>query len=374
MGETKGKNEGKITILAQHLDELSVGISKIQNGILHTAQVLMERFIEVVSSEFMQGFKNVLSEIGKDILEASKNPNSVFNYSKYEKRLNEVHWAWPYEIEAETLFDILQNVNSEKDFDDAMLKLFTDDKIVNMLGEAKNGVARHHRVLLSQVERGIKGKNYALVNNALLSVIDNSLSVYIRDKGMVKRKGIFQPIIEHFEDYSLDEISEFIFELCMLSNNINYLFDNVDFTKKIQINTNKKARRHAALHGFKYSNKKIDTIMLLNTLVALVKIRPYLRMFENNLEFNRKKQHFKFADDIEERFLQNRVEDTICVMIELNGKITHASAVEYIEKTDYCQNIRGDKRRYISKVLQKMKRKGIIDYVKDDGERYWKYV
>lgn len=61
-------------------------------------------------------------------------------------------------------------------------------------------------------------------------------------------------------------------------------------------------------------------------------------------------------------------------MIELNGKITHASAVEYIEKTDYCQNIRGDKRRYISKVLQKMKRKGIIDYVKDDGERYWKYV
>lgn len=371
MAEDEKQNESSINILARRLGELSAGMNEIINGITKTVQTYASKLVEIASSEFMKDFSSVLQEIGKDILEASNNPNSVFNYSKYENRLNDFHWAWPYEIDAETLLAILQTVDCEKEFDDAMLKLFTDEKITKIIIEAKKKVAKHHKILLSQVENGISNRNYALVNNALMSIIDNSLSVYLEDKGCVTRKNIFKPILKHYENYGLDQIGAFIFDLCMLSNNINFIFDNVDFTQKIDLKTNKVARRHASLHGFSYSNKKIDTIMLLNTLVALMKIRPYLQCFENGIKYNRKKKDFCFTDKMNRKIMKERATDIIDMMMEIEGSVTHNSILKCFEEADIFESFTGDRGKYISKILQSMKQKGIIRRVYKENGWYW---
>ena len=84
MAEDEKQNESSINILARRLGELSAGMNEIINGITKTVQTYASKLVEIASSEFMKDFSSVLQEIGKDILEASNNPNSVFNYSKYE--------------------------------------------------------------------------------------------------------------------------------------------------------------------------------------------------------------------------------------------------------------------------------------------------
>lgn len=371
MSEGKKQNESSINILARRLGELNTGINEIVSGITKTVQTYAGKFMEITTSEFMKNFSSVLQEIGKDILEASNNPNSVFNYSKYEKRLDDMHWAWPYEIDVETIFSILQTVHCEKEFDDEMLKFFNDDKINKMIVEAKNKVAKHHKVLLGQVENGIENKNYALVNNALMSIIDNSLSIYLEDKGCITRKNIFKPVIEHYENYGLDQIGAFIYDLCMLSNNINFVFDNVDFTQKIDLKTNKVARRHAALHGFRYSNKKIDTIMLLNTLVALMRIKPYLQFFENGIKYNKNKKEFYFSEAMKKKIMRKRVEESIDMFLDIDGSVTHDSLLKSFGKADFFVDFVGDRGKYISNILQSMRKKGIIKRVHKENGWCW---
>ena len=370
MEEDNERYEPSIGELAKMLGQFTINAKEVLNGIATAIGTFATKLAEVASSEFMKGFSNVLLEIGKDIQEARENPNSVFNYSKYEKSLDDMHWAWPYEIEASVIFDILQNVNSEKEFDDKMLELFTEEKICRMICVSKNHIAKHHKVLLNQVAKGIKNKSYALVNNALMSIIDNSLSVYIVDKGCVARKNIFKPIIEHYDNCILDEIGEFIFDLCMLSNNIDFIFDKVDFTKKIELRTNKIARRHAALHGFRYSNKRVDTIMLLNTLVALMKIKPYLRFFENGLKHKRNKG-FEFTEEMKNKIMREKAENIIHVMLELDDTVTHSSVLKCYEEAELFVDYDKDKGRYVSKILQSMKQKGGLMRVHKNDKWCW---
>lgn len=351
--------EVSINNLTQRCGKVPDNAKEVINGIATVVGMFASKLIEVAPSGFMKRFSNVLLEIVKDIQEARENPNSVFNYSKYEKSLDDMHWAWPYDIQASVIFDILQNVNNEKQFDEKMLELFTDEKIAHMICVAKNKVTKHHKVLLNQVEKGFENKCYALVNNALISVIDNSLSVYIEDKGCVARKNIFKPIIGYYDDCSLDEIGEFIYDLCMLSNNIDFIFDSVDFTQKIELKTNKIVRRHAALHGFRYSNKRIDTIMLLNTLVALMEIKPYLKFFENGLKYKRKKG-FGFTDKMQNKIIQEKAENIILMMLELDDTVTHSSILKCFESAELFSDYNKDKGRFVSKTLQHMKQKGVI--------------
>ena len=156
MEEDNERYEPSIGELAKMLGQFTINAKEVLNGIATAIGTFATKLAEVASSEFMKGFSNVLLEIGKDIQEARENPNSVFNYSKYEKSLDDMHWAWPYEIEASVIFDILQNVNSEKEFDDKMLELFTEEKICRMICVSKNHIAKHHKVLLNQVAKGIK--------------------------------------------------------------------------------------------------------------------------------------------------------------------------------------------------------------------------
>ena len=60
------------------------------------------------------------------------NPNSIQNLKIYRDRLLELHWAWPYNMTSKEMFDILSNVDKEKDFDEVMLKWFSKNKMEEM--------------------------------------------------------------------------------------------------------------------------------------------------------------------------------------------------------------------------------------------------
>lgn len=349
----------------------SMDISNIAKGCVALVQAFANKMVEVISSEFMKKISEVWSEIGEDIRQASVDPNSVFNYSKYEKRLNEMHWAWPYGVETAEVYNILKEVNNEKDFDSIMLNIFDENKICDMLELSRKNVAKHHKVLIEQVEIGIKNKQYALVNNAIMSVIDNSLSVYLCDKGTTTRKGIMQPIIEYYENCPLAEIAHYIYDLCMLSNNVDFVFESVDFNQKIRINSNKVARRHTALHGVKYSNNRIDTIMLLNTLVALLELKPFLKFFENGLKYDRKKKEFVLTDQMLKKMVQKKSEEFVLDIIEIDEMVTHAELRSCFEEAPFFEKYKENCGQYISRLLQRMKKKHLILNVHRNGKVYW---
>ena len=129
---------------------------------------------------------------------------------------------------------------------------------------------------------------YALINNAIFSIIDNLLSVVLKNKGRTTRKGILQPIIEYYSNnYRFADI-DFIFQLQMLSNNINLIFSDYNFAETKELETHKKARRHLSAHGVKYSNRRCDSVMLLNTLTSLLDNMKYIEPFSDSLEYKNK--------------------------------------------------------------------------------------
>ena len=50
------------------------------------------------------------------------------------------------------------------------------------------------------------------------------------------------------------------------------------YGKKLLL-SNKKAKRHPVIHGFKYSNKRIDTILLLSALYELLYLHPWMEPY-----------------------------------------------------------------------------------------------
>lgn len=91
MAEDNGRCDASMADLAKKLGQYTINVKEVLNGIATAIETFATKLAEVASSEFMKDFSNVLLEIGKDIQEARENPNSVFNYSKYEKNLDDMH-------------------------------------------------------------------------------------------------------------------------------------------------------------------------------------------------------------------------------------------------------------------------------------------
>ncbi|MCX8075234.1 MAG: hypothetical protein N2749_06605 [Clostridia bacterium] len=89
---------------------------------------------------------------------------------------------------------------------------------------------------------------------------------------------MFKPIINNLK---LEH--ELVFILIMLNNNINLLYEKIEFNEKIKINTSKKVRRNPNQHGQLYTNRKMDCIMLLNTLYYLTTIQNKLRKYKSSI-------------------------------------------------------------------------------------------
>lgn len=344
---------------------------KIGNSVVKAVaslQPIFEKVNKMLASEFMSGLANALKKYADDIEKAKNNPNSYFSYMKYQKDLDTVHWAWPYEITAEELKSLLENTNSEKDFDRVMISFFAKEKVEKMVQEISCALPNHHRMMLKQVKNAFDRKDYAIANNALMSIIDNMLTSFLKNKGQNKRVGILVPIIEYYESFPLNEV-EFVFELCMLSNNIDFIFQNYSFDKRIEINTNKKVRRHTSLHGFKYSNKKVDALLLLNTLISICKFQSILKEFNGSLIIDKQSKKFVFSEEKQRKLDEIKCSDAILSVIELGGQVEHEEILNTLKMVIPACIV--NQSRYLSQLLQKMKKKKLIICQNVNGKKCW---
>ncbi len=268
----------------------------------------IRQFTNILTTDYMKSFYESVDTFNTAGENAKSNPNSFYNYYEYQKRLDTYHWAWPYQITAEELKDLLEKATNEEQFDKLMVSFFNKQKMENILCDIECQLPRKQKTIFKQIENSYKNRDYAIINLALCSIIDNLLSVLLKNKGCTKRIGILTPILKYYsENYSLSEVS-FLFELHMLANNLDMIFGNYDFSQKIIIDSNKKARRHLASHGVMYSNRKSDSIMLLNTLEALLDMTVYLLPFSGTLQNGNNKA---FTITAKPWVVKNRINKTI---------------------------------------------------------------
>ena len=277
------------------------GLSKtIQTFIDDSQNKVITHITQGVSKEIYSTLRNItlsastymapIRDAINDAIQKEKNdPCSFYNFKRYKNGLENFHWSWPYGITPEELKKLFEEANNEEEFDKLMLSFFSKDRVKQMCEHALELIPRKHKTVFSQIIEAYDHKYYALINNNICSIIDNLLSVVLNNKGLTKRKKILQPIIEYYmKHYRVVDIG-FIFELQMLSNNINLIFCDYNFAENIKIKTHKKARRHLSSHGVSFSNKKCDSVMLLNTLTALLDNMKYIEPFKECLVCNNKK-------------------------------------------------------------------------------------
>ncbi|MBR4861249.1 MAG: hypothetical protein IKU09_03500 [Firmicutes bacterium] len=353
--------------LSKVANRITNNISQSLLNMIENLKPVINQVSKIMATEFMTGFSNALRNYAEQVQHAKNNPNSYFNYMHYQNDLDNMHWAWPYGIDAEELKYILENAHSEKEFDALMRKYFKPEKIEKMIGETIIGLPSRHQMMLKQAKNAFDRGDYAIANNALMSIIDNLLSEYVLNKGQSKRVGILIPIIDYYKGFPLRKV-DFIFELCMLSNNIDFLFQDYRFNESIKIETNKKIRRHPSLHGVKYSNKRTDTLLLFNTLVNLINQREILDKFKNSLVIEHKR--FTFSDKAKMILAEEKCKDIILSAIQLDGKVDHSTLLITIDKV--IPETVVNKGKYLSILLQKMRKSEPgIECTAIEGKKYW---
>ncbi len=297
----------------KELIEISKNISKFQlemvekfkKNVLPSIMSFAKMVTEITSSYFMESFVESFRNFAYLIEQANENPNSIINHYIYLDKLDSFYWAWPYEVKADELKMLIEKVEDEKSFDKIMISFFSKERIDNMMEDIYSSLPRKHKILFRQIRDAVVNKQYALANNGIISIIDNLPIKLLKNPGNPHRKGILEPIIEFYVKEYEAWCFGFAFELKILSNNLNRLFENYRFDEKIELDTNKKVRRHINLHGVAYSNKKEDTIMLLNTLYAYLKNIEYINVFENTLIFEKKSR--KFIIETRDSIIKNRI-------------------------------------------------------------------
>jgi hypothetical protein len=76
-----------------------------------------------------------------------------------------------------------------------MVKYFSKDKIEATFTYILNNLPRKHQTIMKQIRIGYENKQYALINLAMMSVIDDILSSVLVNVGANTKSGILRPIV-----------------------------------------------------------------------------------------------------------------------------------------------------------------------------------
>lgn len=279
--------------------------NSMSNVISQIAEV-QKQFMNTISETIDRNVSPALKALAFSLEEAKNNPDSLLSWMNYYNRMSEFFWIMPYKITTEELHEILQNVSTEKEFDQYINKYFNKAKVELLIKDISIMLPNNNqRKIFDQIVTAYKSKSYALASIGITTMIDNCLSYYLIDKGCTSRLKLFEPIIK---DLDLKrENSDFSFIVMMVNSNINLLYEQIEFNNKISINTNKKSRRNPISHGKSYSYKKIDTIMLLNTMYYLLVIQNELKGYKNSLYRNSKKKEFYIPSKDEKRRIIEKI-------------------------------------------------------------------
>ncbi len=266
------------------LGEMIKDLVKTQKFI-ETNKIILEKISRVICeavdyTKYMEPFAKAM--------EALTHPDSIFSYVQYEKELDRYHWGFPHGMEPEELKDLLTKVECEKEFDQYMVKYFTIERVEATFQYIYEKIPRKHIALVKQIQKGYGTKQYALINLALVAIIDDLISGLLQNKDQNTNAGIMRPVIDYLGHLPIRVFGITCFEIMMLSNSIDFIFENRRFSEGYEVNSNKKIRRHFSLHGRRVSNKKIDSLMLINTLCEILTVRNLLGVFRGTLKRNPK--------------------------------------------------------------------------------------
>jgi len=322
-------------------------------------------FSKIVPTDYFQGFFTALQEI-------YKNPESLLNYVRYEKDLDNFHWAWPFGFDSAKVKNLVESVKDEKTFDKYMVSYFADGKDTELMRSVAKQLPSNQKILFSQVCNSYNNKDYAIANNAIMSILDNLLSKYVANKGNTTRYGIFRPIVNILYGENVIFDVAFSIKIVLLSYNIDFIFENYSFEEKISIKTNKKVRRHPSVHGFRYSNQKVDTLMLMNSLYELLTVDGLLTNFHDSLEYKSKKKEFEIATKCKRRVYLPLIKTCVLNMLKDSAGITQR---EILQELHFClPDASIISSQYISTVLQNMKRRDhTITSKREDNKTKWYY-
>ena len=362
LGESIKESIIKIHTIAHALQSTFEVILNATNAVVNTAYQIRQIITNIIPTNYFQEIITVWQEI-------LNNPNSVINYTNYENKLDNFHWAWPFQFDTLSIKELIETVNSEKDFDKYMVKYFSAGKDKELITATENKLPKSQKLLFRQVATAYNNHDYAIANNALMSILDNLLSKYLENKGQTKRNGIFKPLVVLYSDISTSCLAAETFQLMMLSHNIDFIFQNFSFNEKITIDTNKKARRHPSVHGFKYSNKKVDTLMLINSLNELLSLQGFIKSFEGTLRFERNKVFF--IDEAKQgKVLRPLMKEWILLILEEQNGLTNSQIIDMLGELGIRFPFVNSK--YVSSILQDMRRVDrCIENKKVDGLTKW---
>lgn len=344
--------------------EISKKITESFKPMFETMAAISQAITNTIPKNYLQGLVEVIQEV-------YNNPNSLINYSKYEQQLDNFHWAWPYDFKANEIKALVETVGDEKEFDDYMIEFFSDGKDSKLMESILAELPKRQHVIFKQIIRAYNRGDYVIANNALMSIIDNLLANYLYNPGQVRRQGLLHPIVDLWSSAFYN--TAIAFRLMMLSHNVDFIFEEYNFAEKIVIKTNKKVRRHPAVHGFRYSNQKIDSLMLMNTLQELLSLKDVLKLFKNSLAIDKKTKTFKIHDDKSRAIFRPIIKDIIISSLEESEEgLSHEEILEELRfRLDNDSIVTS---RYISGILQSMKKSpGQIYSFKEKGKTRWAF-
>lgn len=273
------------------------------------AQKMVEKIqplIQIMTDYYIK-YTPYLEELGKTLKEAIKNPDSLINWYNYGNKLSDYLWTIPFDIESTELNKIFEQINSEKEFDDYIKKYFTDKKINSLFLSIESILPSKHKIIFKQIKQAFFNRLYTLVIVGVMAIIDELCSYFLINKEQSGRQGLFVPIIDDLDKKDFNNF--FILDLMVLSNNIDVIYESVEFNEKIKINTHKKARRNPCMHGRAFSNRKIDALMLLNTMYNLLIICKELKEYKGKIAKNNNK--FYIPTDVERRNIKRIIKENI---------------------------------------------------------------
>lgn len=308
--------------LINQIDNLQITgkiVSKISEEYIKFTKMVIEivkPYVTDLINEFNK-YSPYFKELGEAIEKTKKDPNSFINWSDYSKKLSSYFWVFPYKFKTSSLKEILENVDSEEKFDEYMKKHFSNDLVDELINDIKQNIPSKYKIIFNQIEKAYNTKSFALANTGMMTIIDGMCSFYIVNKKNLRRINLFKPIAY---DCSIKEKDwNVIFILLMLNNSINILYDDIDFNANVKIDSHKKSRRHLSGHGVAYSNKKIDSIMLLNLIYNMLLINKNFKSYKNSLIWNSEKQ-FYIASSKEKKEILKKIKNNNQNSGDINGK------------------------------------------------------
>ena len=171
----------------------------LKNNLDKNVTLLIKAMETPFASPYMKAFKEAIDDFRVAYLEALENPNSVVNFYDYLRKLDAFHWAYPYKIEPSELKLLIEQAVDEKSFDKMLNSFFSKERVNCLFDEIYSILPSKHKVIFKQIRYAFDMKLYALINNSILSIIDDMLGIVLEDKGCIKRYGILNPVISFCE-------------------------------------------------------------------------------------------------------------------------------------------------------------------------------